>query len=154
MNDAEPGSLVKKVTIDLDPVNAFDLFTTRMAVWWPLSTHSVGLEHATDVQVGTGIGGDIVETRTDGSTSIWGTIDVWEPPERIRFTWHPGTPADEATLVEVRFEASDTGTTLVLTHSGWDRRPDGDGARAQYDNGWEFVLGLYANAGDGAPRDT
>jgi uncharacterized protein YndB with AHSA1/START domain len=36
---------------------------------------------------------------------------------------------------------SGSGSTLVeLTHTGWERRPDGAAARENYDTGWTFVL--------------
>lgn len=142
--DVDP--LIKTARVGLPPTEAFDLFTARMSVWWPLATHSVGLDRATDVAVEPRVGGSIVETIADGSTSVWGTIEVWDPPNRLRFTWHPGTPPGEATLVEVRFRDADTGTTVELIHTGWERRPDGAAARAQYDPGWDFVFGLYAAA--------
>jgi uncharacterized protein YndB with AHSA1/START domain len=81
---------------------------------------------------------------------VWGTVVAWEPPDRVAFTWHPGTPVAEATHVEVRFVALDDGTEVVLTHTGWSRRPDGQRARAQYDTGWDLVFGRYATASDGS----
>lgn len=142
------GPLVKTANVALAPIDAFELFTARMGAWWPLTTHSVGLENATDVVVEPGVGADIVETLADGSTSIWGTVDVWEPPHRLRFTWHPGTSPGEATLVEVRFRETETGTAVELVHTGWEHRPDGAAARTQYDPGWDFVFGLFAAAGN------
>jgi hypothetical protein len=141
--------LRKTATVRLAPGEAFELFTEHMAAWWPLATHSVGLEKATGVEFEPGVGGQIVETSLGGSTSIWGTVEVWEPPARLGFTWHPGTPVEEATRVEVRFHATGSGTTVELIHTGWDARPDGMEARAQYDPGWDFVFGRYAEAGDG-----
>lgn len=141
--------LRKTATVQLTPEEAFGLFTEHMADWWPLATHSVGLEKATGVDFEPGVGGRIVERTVDGTASIWGTVEVWEPPARIGFTWHPGTPVDEATRVEVRFHATGSGTTVELIHTGWDARPDSVEARAQYDHGWELVFGRFAAAGDG-----
>lgn len=143
------GPLTKTAKVGLAPSEAFDLFTARMGAWWPLATHSVGLDRATDVVVEPVVGGNIVETIADGSTSIWGTVETWDPPNSLKFTWHPGTSPEEATLVEVRFQATESGTTVELIHNGWDRRSDGAGARAQYDPGWDFVFGLFAEQGGG-----
>ncbi len=140
--------LRKTVTVRPAPGAAFELFTDRMADWWPLGTHSVGRADARGVVVEPGVGGRIVETLADGSTVVWGTVDVWEPPGRVRFTWHPGTPEAEATLVEVTFRPAGVGTVVELVHTGWDRRPDGAEARSEYDGGWERVLDRYAAAGD------
>jgi uncharacterized protein YndB with AHSA1/START domain len=151
-----PGNLIsvepirKAVTVPAAPQRAFELFTVHIHEWWPLRTHSVGTEHAVGIAFGEGIGAAIVETLADGTTSVWGTITQWEPPDRVAFTWHPGTPKTEATLVEVTFTQEGPGSTVVrLAHSGWERRPDGASAREGYDSGWEPVIGRFAQAAAG-----
>lgn len=62
-------------------------------------------------------------------------------PERLVYTWRwesPGAPSGDATtLVTVEFtDAGATGTTVVLTHTGF---PDG-GARDQHGEGWRACL--------------
>ncbi len=100
-----------------------------------------------------GAGAAIVETLADGTTSVWGTVTHWEPPDRVAFTWHPGTAETEATRVEVTFTPSGPGATLVrLIHSGWERRPDGASARENYDSGWEPVVGCFAEAAASLPH--
>ena len=133
--------LRKVVTVAATPDRAFELFTQGIDEWWPLPTHSVGEENAAGVVFGEGVGGVIVETLGDGSTAVWGTVTRWEPPYRVTFTWHPGNPEAEAGTVEVTFTADTAGGTVVeLVHSGWDRRPDGARARANYDTGWDKVI--------------
>ena len=146
-----PGNLTsvepvrKSVTVPATPQRAFELFTAHIQEWWPLRTHSVGTQHAVGVAFGEGVGGAIVETMADGSTSVWGTITDWEPPRRVAFTWHAGTPEAEATRVEVTFTQDGPGSTVVrLVHSGWEGRPDGATAREGYDSGWEPVIGSFA----------
>jgi uncharacterized protein YndB with AHSA1/START domain len=137
----------KSVTVPASPLRAFELFTAHIQDWWPLRTYSVGAEHAVGVACGQGVGAEIVETMSDGTTSVWGTITQWEPPHRVAFTWHAGTPAAEATFVEVTFSADGPGSTVVrLVHSGWERRPDGAAVREGYDSGWEPVIGRFAAA--------
>jgi hypothetical protein len=137
----------KSVTVAAAPHRAFELFTTHIQEWWPLQTHSVGLQHAVGVAFGDRVGGDIVETLADGTTSVWGSITHWEPPCRVSFIWHAGTPAAQATLVEVTFTEDRPGSTVVMVvHSGWERRPDGASAREGYDTGWEPVIASFATA--------
>jgi uncharacterized protein YndB with AHSA1/START domain len=139
--------LRKSVTVPAPPQRAFEIFTAHFGEWWPLDTHSVGLEQATGVSFGGGGGAAITETLADGSTSVWGTITAWEPPHRVAFTWHAGTPEAEATQVEVRFTQDGQGGTVVqLVHSGWERRPDGAAAREGYGSGWVPVIGRFAEA--------
>jgi uncharacterized protein YndB with AHSA1/START domain len=136
----------KTVTVPAAPQRAFELFTAHMHEWWPLTTHSVGGKQAVGVAFGTGVGAAIVETMADGSTSVWGTITVWEPPHRVAFSWHAGTPEAEATRVEVTFSQGDPGSTVVsLEHSGWEARPDSVAARDGYESGWEPVLSRFAD---------
>jgi hypothetical protein len=136
--------LRKTVVVAIEPSRAFELFTSHIDKWWPLVTHSVGLADAVSVTVPGEVGGSIVETMRDGSTSVWGTVTGWEPPVAVSFTWHPGQPDSWAGDVEVRFIPNDgCGTLVELTHSGWERRSDGATARIGYDAGWEIVLAAY-----------
>lgn len=136
-------SLRKTARVRLAPAEAFRLFTEGIGAWWPLESHSVGRDQAATVECEPRVGGRIVETLRSGDRTVWGTILVWEPASRVRFTWHPGTPEAEATDVDVRFHPDGDGTLVELVHTGWDRRPDGGAARANYESGWELVLGRY-----------
>jgi uncharacterized protein YndB with AHSA1/START domain len=137
----------KSVTVPAAPPRAFELFTAHMHEWWPLATHSVGIKDAVSVTFGAGVGAAIVETLADGSTCRWGTVTHWEPPYRVAFSWHAGTPEAEATRVDVTFTPAEPGRTVVrLVHSGWDRRPDSASARENYDSGWDPILGSFAAA--------
>ena len=143
----------KSIIVPATPQRAFELFTAHMHEWWPLATHSVGAEDAVSVAFGAGVGAEIVETMADGATSVWGTVTDWEPPHRVAFTWHAGTPETEATRVEVTFTLDAPGSTEVrLVHSGWERRPDSASARDNYDSGWEPVVRSFAEAASRLPR--
>ena len=132
--------LVKSVVVAAPTDRAFTLFTAEIGQWWPLVTHSVGEESAVSVTMECRLGGRIVETVRDGSTYVWGTITDWSPGSGLTFTWHPGQPEDEATLVTVSFRPDGEQTEVRLVHSGWDNRPDGARARTGYDAGWDIVL--------------
>jgi hypothetical protein len=140
--------LRKTVAVPLDQARAFELFTAQIEDWWPLVTHSVGLAAAAHVTFAGEVGGSIVETMRDGTTCIWGTVTGWNPPLAVSFTWHPGQDDSGAGDIEVRFTPGENGGTVVeLTHSGWERRPDGATVRVGYDSGWDAVLAAYAVVG-------
>lgn len=141
-------ALHKSVTVRPGPDAAFRAFTAGIGEWWPLATHSVDGDRSAGVTLEPGVGGRLVETLADGSLAVWGTVTAWDPPRRVAFTWHPGTPEEEATLVEVTFRPNGTGagTEVELVHSGWGRRHDGDRARTAYEGGWGIVLGRFAAA--------
>ncbi len=137
------GPLVKTITVPTSPERAFELFTKEMGAWWPLATHSVAQEKAKDVQLEGAVGGQIVEYDESGPLCSWGTVSDWDPPQTVSFTWHPGSDPKEAGHVTVAFKQVDDGTEVVLTHTGWERRPDGARARQDYDSGWDYVLDFY-----------
>ncbi len=136
--------LTKRVVVPATPERAFELFTAQMGAWWPLATHSVGQHKATDVKLEGAVGGRIVEYGEGGPVGYWGTISDWDPPKSLSFTWHPGTDPTQAGHVTVSFTQLDDGTEVELTHTGWERRPDGAAARTNYDTGWDYVLNSYA----------
>jgi uncharacterized protein YndB with AHSA1/START domain len=123
----------KSITVAVAPLQAFELFTRDIGTWWPLATHSVGLERAAGLSFGAIVGDQLVETTADGTEEIWGTVLQSEPPRRIAFSWHPGRSAGEATHIEVRFTPDSAGGTDVeLVHSGWERWADGETRAANY----------------------
>lgn len=127
---------------------AFARFSKEIGAWWPLATHSlarktdgvsVAFEHLEP-------GGQLVERWSTGEAHVWGTITAIDPPVRIAFTWHVGRHEDQAQLIELTFHATAPGRTQVqLVHSGWKLLGENaDIRRNEYDEGWNFVLSLYA----------
>ena len=149
MSSQSPGSdrspLVKTVLVAPDPARTLHLLVEEIDRWWPLATHSVGGPDAVSVRVEGRVGGQVVETLADGSTSVWGTVTSWSPPHVVAFTWHPGRGPKEATLVTVRFTPHGTGTVVELTHAGWEARDDSAFARQGYDSGWNPVLASFTD---------
>ncbi len=136
----------KEVVTARDPDEAFRRFTAGMGDWWPLAAHSV----AGGVSGG-GVTFDeraIVERAADGAEHVWGRVQVWEPPERLVFTWHPGRDPATAQEIEVRFEPHAAGSRVTLEHRGWERYGEGAAAmHARYETGWDgvFVEGFGAS---------
>jgi hypothetical protein len=140
-NPIEP---VRKMrVVPLDPGEAFDLFTTRMGIWWPLFTHSIAEHKATGVRFEERIGGRVVELTEDGSEYSWADVIAWDPPHRFVLAWHPSVEPDVATILEVRFSpAPGGGTQLDLEHRGWEElgADQGNEVRDGYQSGWDHVL--------------
>lgn len=91
------------------------------------------------------VGGRVYETAPDGTEHLWGTVTEWDPPRRIVFTWHPGRPVDTRQEVEVTFQLAGEGSRTDLVHSGWEHLGERAAEiRANYDTGWDVVLGRYA----------
>lgn len=137
--------LVKTVRVPLGAAEAYDLFTTGIASWWPLGTHSVGQDRARACAFEGFVGGRLFETLEDGSENDWGVVTEWRPPRRVTFSWHPGRDADGAQEVEVSFTPEGEGSTMVrLEHRDWHVFGEGAAeARADYDGGWDLVLAEF-----------
>jgi uncharacterized protein YndB with AHSA1/START domain len=136
----------KSIVVAWDQQRSFERFTKDIATWWPLRTHSVGGDRAVGVVFEERVGGRIIEKIEGGEESVWGTIETWDPPRRLSFTWHPGDEPEKATFIEVTFEPIISGTRLELVHSRWENL----GALAKtaqrgYPIGWAYVLRLWAD---------
>ncbi len=143
-NSLKIDPVAKTLELGVTPEQAFDLFVNNMGRWWPLSDYSVSTSEAQDVRIDGRVGGLISEVTRDGVEHEWGVITTYKPGERIQFTWHPGTPEDASTQVDVRFDATDSGTRVTLVHTGWDARgDDAQTIRDNYESGWDEVLAPF-----------
>ncbi len=135
----------KTVTVPLRPQEAFDIFTKDLAAWWPTDSHSLSAGDGAlpeDVSVEPREGGQIIETKHDGTTAPWGRITTWQPGAAFGVSWHVGRPEEQSTDILVVFTPTDMGTRVDLTHGGFDRL--GETAFATWEGyvtGWDYVLG-------------
>jgi uncharacterized protein YndB with AHSA1/START domain len=126
----------KTVLVDFTPEEAFDLFTARIASWWPVRTHSYGGENVKDVVLEPGVGGRLYEVTAEGEQD-WGKVLAWEPPARLLLDWRIGEAS--GTEVEVTFSPEGPGSRVVLEHRGFG---DAD-PRERYSGGWDVVLATF-----------
>lgn len=142
--DCQP--LTKWVSVRSTPLQAFQLFTSGIARWWPMETHSV-FEIATSRCVVESIaGGRIYEISEEGAEALWGEVLITEPGRRLCFSWHPGRSAVTAQHITVLFHPSEGGTRLELRHDGWaSLGSHAEAVRRQYDTGWDQVLARFAD---------
>lgn len=141
--------IVKTVTVNCSAEHAFNVFVYRMADWWPLESHAVSVadgKPALNVTVEPKVGGSVTETKHNGTSISWGTVQVFEPAKHFAMTWHPGTNQDKPTRVDVEFTEIAGTTQVTLTHSGWEIWGDeASGKIAGYTAGWDMMLEtLYA----------
>ena len=139
-------AISKTVMVPITPERAFSLFTDGMATWWPTARFSVAMYRDATVRnvvIEPGEGGAIYEIAEDGERAEWGHVTRWEPPHRLGMQWYPGVGMEEASTVVVSFHAERSGTRVVLTHTGLDRRPNGNEMIARYTSGWDTVLAPF-----------
>jgi uncharacterized protein YndB with AHSA1/START domain len=125
---------------------SWEVFTERIAEWWPLASHSIHKDRAETVVLERREGGRMYEVSVDGEEAYWGTVVAWEPPRRLVVSWKVDPERTEPTEWEIRFEPEGEGTRVEFEHRGWERYEDGAELSGNYERGWEFILGLYAEA--------
>lgn len=141
-NTVATDTIRKTVLVDFTPEEAFDLFTRRIASWWPVRTHSYGGEKVTNVVFETQVGGRVYELTEEGEQD-WARVRELEPPRRFLLEWLIGSASGSE--VEVTFTAEGPGSRVVLEHRGL---ADAD-ARGSYDGGWDVVLAPFREAATG-----
>lgn len=117
---------------------AWTALTEGIGRWWPLADFSCA-----GAGGGVAFHGDrLVETAADGAEHVWGEVVDWLPPRFVRLTWHPGEPPSrKVTVLELTVvPLTDDSCRVELVHTGWERLPDPDKARAGYAEGWPTVL--------------
>ena len=147
----------KRVRVPLPPDRAFDLFTQRVADWWPTALFSVAMYKGgtvQDVVIEPREGGAMYEVAEDGARSEWGTVTRWDPPSLLELEWFPGVDRSEATRIAVHFTPDGDGTLVELVHDGLDARPDGAALIERYTDGWDIVLAPYAALASESGRRT
>jgi hypothetical protein len=96
----------------------------------------------------------ILETADDGRTSVWGSIDDWQPPLSFHASWHPGTTALWSTELRAAFRAVDGGTEVRIVESAWEGAEDPVKARAASAMAWPEILGRFTRFMGGAEAQT
>lgn len=112
------------VGVAVPPDRAFAIFTGEIDQWWRRGRRFRSAPgEAGIVCLEPGLGGRLFESfgpaPGDHVREIGRTL-VWDPPHRLVLQWRAANFAPEKTTeVEVAFRPSATGTTIVLTHRGW-----------------------------------
>jgi uncharacterized protein YndB with AHSA1/START domain len=141
------------VVVDAPIDKAFKVFTDDFGRFKPPEHNLLSVEIAETV-FEPRVGGRLYDRGVDGSVCPWARILVYEPPNRVVFTWEIGptwqieTDQSKTSEVEVRFTAESGGRTKVeLEHRNLDRHGDGwENVRGGVDSdqGWPLYLRRYA----------
>ncbi|MCR9137956.1 MAG: SRPBCC domain-containing protein [Alphaproteobacteria bacterium] len=144
------------VTLRCSVEHAFDVFITKVDLWWPRSHRR--FEHST-FSMEARAGGRLVERAADGSEMVFGDVLVFERPNCIRMTWHPGK-VSQPTEVTISFAQEDGRTTVRVVHTegASELGPQWDEKVALFSKGWSAILaalGDFTRVGEGEkPRPT
>jgi uncharacterized protein YndB with AHSA1/START domain len=147
-------TVVRRQIVVQAPIDkAFAVFTTGFGDFKP-PEHNLLAAPIAETVFEPRVGGHIYDRGTDGTECRWARVLVYEPPDRVVFSWDIGptwqleSEPDNTSEVEVRFVAETTERTRVeLEHRnidrhgpGWEAVRDGVG----HDGGWPLYLDRYA----------
>jgi activator of Hsp90 ATPase-like protein len=156
------GPIRETVTVRLEPVNAFALFTEGMGTWWPLEDYSRAFAElsgtgviATGLDFEPRLGGVITELLSDGQALPWAEVTLWEPPNRVVMDWHPHAQPEPPTELDVTFAARGDRSLVMVEHRGWERLSPAfrDALYEVYVRGWVTTLRWFAETADRGARD-
>lgn len=132
-------AVIVALRVGVSPDVAFTAFTRDIGRWWkshPLFQLSRQGDGALRFDPA-GPGGKLVTRFDDGKEWEIGAVHHWLPGNRLTFGWRlPSFRADQATEVDVRFEAVGGETRVTVEHRGWDSIPQKHVAR----HGFELML--------------
>ena len=146
MIDSNPKNAVtKSIIVELDAPDAFRVWTEQINQWWPAG-HSMSGDPDTKLFIEASAGGRFYERASNGMEHVWGAVEIWEPPDRLAFSWYLGSSREMPTRVEVQFVSLDGNRTRIeLEHRGpeligrlWQQRV------AIFNSAWDKVLSGFA----------
>jgi uncharacterized protein YndB with AHSA1/START domain len=154
MTQSETTTTVRRQILVNAPIGeAFQVFTERFGDFKPRE-HNLLQAAIVETVFEPRVGGNIYDRAVDGSECRWARILVFEPPDRVVFSWDISprwqieTNPDLTSEVEVRFFAETPEHTRVeLEHRNLDRHgPGWESVRDGVDNeaGWPLYLQRYA----------
>jgi uncharacterized protein YndB with AHSA1/START domain len=142
------------VVVPGTPARAFAAFTERMGDIKPREHNLLGSPLVSTI-FEPRVGGHIVDRAEDGSECRWARVLVFDPPQRLVFSWDIGptwqleADPENCSEVEVRFVAEGPDRTrVVLEHRNLDRHGPGwpalrDGVGNE--QGWPLYLARFAD---------
>ena len=161
VTNATDAPVLKTITVNAPLDHAFAVFTDGFDTWWP-RTHHIGKSPMTRAIIERKKGGRCYTEQADGTECDWGSVLVWDPPNRILLAWQITSnwqfepDLSRSSEVEIRFSATADGKTRVdLEHRHFERLgPGGESMRAMVgsDNGWSGTLQLFAQAAEGGTK--
>jgi uncharacterized protein YndB with AHSA1/START domain len=141
------------IVVDAPQERAFTFFTDDIGKWWPPEHHILEGDLA-EMVFEPRVGGHIYDRATNGNECHWARVLVYEPPDRVVFSWNIGlswqieTDPAKTSEIEVRFiPENDNRTRVELEHRNLDRH--GEGWEAMRDavgspDGWGSSLRHFA----------
>ena len=131
MTQTEIAVVRTQIVVEVPLERAFSVFTERFGDFKP-PEHNLLQAAIAETIFEPRVGGHIYDRGVDGSECRWARVLVYEPPDRVVFSWDISpqwqieTEPDNTSEVEVRFVAeAPARTRLELEHRNIDRHGAG-----------------------------
>ena len=102
-----------QVEVGCSPSHAFRIFTEKVDLWWPPGHRK---RRGSSLQFEPFVGGRFLEVGPGEEVSALGQVLVWQPPERLVYSWYPGAHLGP-TEVQIHFCAQGATTRVEVLHS-------------------------------------
>lgn len=133
----------RAVVVATTPARAFDLWVSRVDLWWPPG-HRVSGEAGGTLRIEPGVDGRFFERTPDGRELDYGRVVAWQPPTLLAYDFFLGGGRDAPTRVEVRFVAAGAGTRVEVRHLPGALPPDRfDATAPRYRASWDHVTAAF-----------
>jgi len=153
MTEATDQVVLRQIVVPAPQAKAFEVFTGRFNEIKPRE-HTLLSSPIAETVFERRVGGRIYDRGEDGSEFSWARVLVYEPPDRVVFTWDIGVQwtleqdLANTSEVEVRFIAESPERTRVeLEHRHLDRHGPGWESLNESlgnDQGWPLYLSRFA----------
>jgi uncharacterized protein YndB with AHSA1/START domain len=153
MTQAAATVVRRQIVVEAPIDKAFAVFTERFGDFKP-PEHNLLASPIAETVFEPRVGGSIFDRGEDGSECHWARVLVYEPPQRVVFSWDIGptwqveTEPENTSEVEVVFTAEGPDRTRVeLEHRNLDRHGPGwesVSGGVGHDQGWPLYLERYA----------
>lgn len=141
-------SIKKEFTVAASQQTAFEVFISKMDLWWPKS-HHIGTTDMSEMIVEPYVNGRWYSKHIDGSEAMVGHVLTYQPYHLLVLAWQingdfkcdPDVSTD--VVIEFIFEGPKT-TRIKFEHKDIHKLNNNKVAESM-DQGWGMILQLYKN---------
>jgi len=147
--DLKTGTIKAVIEIDGPPDRVFRALTdpAELEEWWGADAAYKTFDWRLDLRPD-GEWSCQARNASGQVSSVRGRYITVDPPRLLEYTWQPSWEEFAETRIRLELSATDNGTRLTLTHSGFGKRAD---SCKDHATGWTSVLGwLTAHVGGNA----
>jgi len=129
------------ISVAAPPERVWRAWVEEMNQWWTKPYYN-DHERVTGLDLEPRLAGRYIEKwGEDGAGFLIGTVVEWLPPARLAHTWTERSWGGVVTLVRIELRPDGDGATAIrLQHEGFERLPDGEEQRKNYQRGWADLL--------------